>query len=162
MSYVYKRQPGYNFDGEPKMIMGLNGVTFEFNGGQPVMDAGEENWVTICLGTKPGWWGNNLLEKQYQIGDSDFDTTSKGPITRTMLIDSEKEAVQACQSLVDHGVSSRIEAVVNPRSGGNGIDFKLLVHKPEGNDELFIYQRNGLNWIRQITDPASARISNDY
>ncbi len=155
---TYKRQTGYNFDGEPLIIMTADGTTFEFRAGQPVMDAGEENWINIGMWTRPGWWGNHILEKANQIGDCNLDELIRESITRTMLLNSEKEAVRGCSSLVDNKVSSGVEAVIE--TVGMGLALQVKVHKPVGTIETIIFQKYGGNWIRQATDPASARMTN--
>ena len=157
---IYKKPTGYNFDGEPLIIVGADGTTFEFRGGQPVMDAGLENWVTIALFTKPGWWGNYILETENQVGDSDFDDLIKSSITQEMLIESEKEARRALKTLVSSGVSSGIDVEIEPQSGF-GINLIVKVNKPDGTSETLIYQKYGINWLRQASDPANARITDD-
>lgn len=152
----YKKSEGYNYDGEPLILVTVNGTTFEFRGGQPVMDGGMQNWAIIGLGTKPGWWGNHLLEKENQIGDSDFDDVIKSTITQSMLVDAEKEARRALKSMIDTGVASRIEAIIEPQSGF-GVNFIIKIYKPDSTIETLFFQKYGGRWINQATDPAYAR-----
>jgi hypothetical protein len=159
---IYKRPIGYNFDGEPKLIMGADGVDIELRGGQPVMDAGLENWAFIGLFSKKGWWGNNVLDADYRIGDSDFDDLTSEPLTRTMLINSDKAARLSLQSMIDKRVASEIVPVISPRSGGLGLDFQMQIRGPQGTIENLLLQKYGLNWVRQTTDPANERLTDAY
>lgn len=163
MSSFYKRQAGYVFDGEPRLIMTGDGVDWEIRGGQPVMDAGLENWVFYVLFTRSGWWGNNVINGQYRHGeDCEFDDVTEQPLSRSMLIDSENEARRGLKQLVDKGVASEIVAEITPRQAGIGIDFTIEVHSPDADASVILLQKYGLNWQRQIDDPSSERLSDDY
>jgi phage gp46-like protein len=161
MTNTYKRPIGYNFDGEPKMIMTPDGVDWEIRGGQPVMDAGLENWAMIGLFTVPGWWGNYILDSEYQIGDCDFDTITREPLTMTSMMNADKEARRGLESLVQKKVASEIIADISARSGF-GIDFRAEVRGPASTLANLMLQKYGLNWVRQTTDPANERLSDAY
>ena len=87
MTSFYKRQSGYVWDGEPKLCMTANGADWEIRGGQPVMDAGLENWALYSMFTKPGWWGNYAIKGPYRHGeDCEFDDVTEQPLSRSSLI----------------------------------------------------------------------------
>ncbi len=157
----YKRPTGYNFDGEPRLIMTVDGTEIEIHGGQPVMDAGLENAALISLFTDPGWFGNQFLDKEYQLGDSTFGEITSGAITKTTFVTAEKEAARALQWMVDDGVASEIRATLTNRAG-NGIDAEVVIVRPSGTHEQIALRKYGANWIRQSTDPAQARLLGDY
>jgi len=152
---------GYSFDGEPRLCMVDGGTTIEVRGGQPVMDAGEENGVLISLFTLPEWWGNYVLDKKYRIEDSKFDEYTSKPVTRSNLIDAEKEAVRALKWRVDQGVASKITADVGVDLAGM-LEITIQTHGPKSTIETLLLQKHGLNWVKQATDPAYARLSDDY
>jgi phage gp46-like protein len=157
----YKRPRGYLWDGEPRLVVNENGTTIEIHGGQPVMDAGVENAVLISLLTLPGWWGNQFLEADYRVGDSTFADVCSGSITKTTFIQAENEAKRALKWMVDEGIASEILADVSNREGV-AIDSVVTIVRPGGENEDISLRRYGENWIRQGTDPASARLTNDY
>jgi phage gp46-like protein len=154
----YTRPRGYAFDGEPRLILAEDGVEIEVHGGQPVMDAGLENAALISLFTRRGWWGNAFLDGDYQVGDSDFIATSSGSITKTTFVESESEAKRALQWMIDDGIASEIRATVANRAG-LGVDLLVEIVAPSGTIEQVNLRRSGANWVRQIEDPASARLS---
>lgn len=157
----YKRPTGYNFDGEPRLIPTVNGTTIEIHGGQPVMDAGIENYSLICLLTEPGWFGNQFLDAEYRIGDSTFSQVCEGAITATTFLTAENEAIRALQPLVDDGLAKEIQANVANRQG-NGVDVEVTIVRPSGETEEIALRKYGANWVRQTTDPASARLRESY
>jgi phage gp46-like protein len=157
----YKRPVGYNFDGEPRLIVTDNGTTIEVRGGQPVMDAGLENAILISLFTDAGWWGNQYVEPEYHLGDSKFESIISGTITKTTFVQAEGEAKRSLKWLIDEGLSSEIIAKVSNRDG-IGIDVDITVVRPNGDEQQISLRRYGTNWIRQGEDPASARLTDDY
>lgn len=161
MSGIYKAPSGYSFDGEPRLCLVEGGTTWDVRGGQPVMDAGHENGVLISLLTKANWWGNYVLENKYRLPDSNFDNLMEGPIIRSTLIDSEKEVVRVLQYLVEQKVVSKITASIYLDSTGAPVA-NIEIHGIEGTIETFYLRKHGLNWIRQVTDPAHARLGDGY
>lgn len=157
----YKRPTGYNYDGEPRLIPTANGTTIEIRGGQPVMDAGIENAALISLLTEPGWFGNEFLDAEYRVGDSTFSQVCEGAITRSTFITAEKEAIRALGWMVDDGIASEIQATItNPN--GITIDSEVTIVRPDATTEEIALLKYGPNWTRQGTDPASARLREDY
>lgn len=163
MNTFYKRQSGYVWDGEPKLCMTANGADWEISGGHPVMDAGLENWAMYSLFTKPGWWGNYAIKGPYKHGeDCEFDDVVEQPLSRSTLIDANNEARRGLQLMIEKGIASEIVADVIPREGGLGVDFTIEIHRPSADVSVILLQKYGLNWQRQIIDPASERLSDDY
>lgn len=157
----YKRPRGYQFDGEPRLIMSANGTTIEIHGGQPVMDAGIENAVQISLFTDPGWFGNLYLDPEYRVGDSTFGQVCEGTLTKTTFVQAENEAKRALKWLVSDGLASEIVASVANRQG-IGVDSEVTIVRPSGDEETISHRKYGPNWIRQGEDPASARLREEY
>lgn len=158
---AYKRPTGYAFDGDPKLIMTPDGTTMEFNGGQPVMDAGLENAALISLFTDSEWWGNQYLDGEFRIDDGAFNEIMSGAITRTTFVQAENEIKRALKWMVDDGLASEIEATVTNRAG-TGIDLEVNILAPSGTRATLALRRYGANWIRQADDPATARLNNVY
>jgi phage gp46-like protein len=156
----YKRPTGYNFDGEPRLVVTDGGTTIEIHGGQPVMDAGIENAALISLLTDPGWFGNQFLETDLRVGDSTFEEVCSGTLTKTTFVKAESEAKRALEWMVDEGIASEIRADVANREG-IGIDAVVSIVRPSGEVEDIALRRYGENWIRQTTDPASARLRDE-
>ena len=157
----YKRPTGYNFDGEPRLIPTGNGTTIEMHGGQPVMDAGIENAALISLCTRPGWWGNQYLDKEFRVGDSTFDEVTEGAILRSTFVTAENEAKRALEWMIDEGIASSIDASVTNKSSIE-IDAEVTINRPDGTTEDIALRHYGDNWLRQCEDPASARLREDY
>lgn len=140
------------FDGDPRLFLDADGAFLDFQGGQPVMDPGVENLALIGLHTKPGWWGNSLIDDpEKQIG-SDFEETARGAITLSSLNDIR----QAAEKALADPAFGRIEVdVTNPVS--NRIDVTNRINPP-GKDILELtVSSNGLNWIEQADNPAHRR-----
>lgn len=157
----YKRPIGYAFDGEPRVVLDAGGADIEINGGQPVMDAGVENAALISLLTDPGWFGNTFLEAEYRVGDSTLTEVLGGALTKTTFSRAEGEAKRALQWMLDEGIASEIRASFANRAG-TGVDADVTIVRPNGDERAVSLRRYGPNWIRQGTDPASARLRGDY
>lgn len=160
MTAPYKRPTGYVYDGEPRFILGANGVTIEFKGGQPVMDAGLENSVLFSLHTLPGWWGNYVIGQEHKIGESDYDKLATQSITRTALLNGEKDARKALNWLISSGLATSIDVEIT-NYAGFGVKSAIDIHRGTGNDFSLLFLTNGANWVRQMEDPASGRLTED-
>jgi len=138
------------------MILTANGSTIRFYGGQPVMDAGVENYILICLFTLVGWCGNFLMEKPEQRVGSDFETEAAKPITKRSQNDVKEAAERALADGVSSGLFSSVSVEVTNPSGLMRY-VRIVVSSPGGETELLLIQ-NGLNWLAQATDPAYKKI----
>ena len=136
------------FSGDPRLILGVNGWTIDYEGGQPVMDAGLENFVIISLFTRPGWCGNAYLSPAEQIG-SDFLDTCAQALTLQTLADIENAALRAVASDAFEGTTV---SVVNP----NGWDLQVTFNFANG-EQLKLF-RKALLWANQAANPASGRL----
>ena len=144
------------FSGDPKIYLDENGADLRFDGGQPVMDAGLENAVTISLFTRDGWWGNDLFAQESEQLGSDFEITAAQPITSTSFVDTESAAETAVQWMVDSGISLRNTATAtNPSSRNTAVN--LLIEPPANSSLELQVLKNGTNWINQKLDPASEK-----
>ena len=140
------------FQGDPLIKIENSGATLVFKGGQPVMDSGLENQVSISLFTRKGWAGNFLLKEANQIG-SDFEIAAKKPITLSSLAELEKVAENA----VSAPVFGTVRATVgNPTS--SRIDLTVRVEPPGGTPTEILLTNNGQNWLNQASDPAHKRV----
>ena len=137
------------FSGDPRLILGVNGWTIDYEGGQPVMDAGLENFVIISLFTRPGWCGNAYLSPVEQIG-SDFLDTCGQALTLQTLADIENAALRALKSDLLPNVSV---SVVNP----NGWDLQITINLGNGASPMILKRNNAL-WSNQANNPASGRL----
>lgn len=131
------------FQGDPALILGPDGATLEFTGGQPKMDTGLENQVVISLFTAPDWPGNHMLSAENQIG-SDFEEEGRKAITLRNLTRLESVAVEAVQASVFGDVTA---GVTNPESYRR--DVKIGIEPPGGTAEEILLTTNGQNWINQ-------------
>lgn len=140
------------FDGDPRLFLDADGAFLDFQGGQPVMDAGVENLALISLHTRPGWWGNTLIsDPKKQIG-SNFEQTAKGPVTLSKLNDIRQAAEKA---LDDPAFGNVTTTVTNPV--GWRIDVTNRIEPPGSDIEELTVSLNGGNWIAQANDPAYLR-----
>lgn len=147
------------YQGDPKIFIGAEGAYLKFINGQPIMDAGLENYVIIKLFTrrrsktdrKP-WVGNLVFDDQAQHIGSDFEAGFDGPITIGLLEAQEKQAKKALQSMIDDNLASDIEVTLtNPT--GYRIDMTVLIKRPNLPDSELVLIRNGANWLIQDLDP---------
>lgn len=145
------------FDGDPRIIADKNGVSLQYQGGQPVMDGGIENAIIISLITATGWVGNYLFETSQEKIGSDFLSVTKGTLTLSKLAEIGRSAKRALQWMIDAGIASNVDAVAkNPT--GSRIETTITV-APVGKDiEEFLVTRNAENWTIQKTDPAYERL----
>lgn len=127
--------------GDVKIYPQPLGYSIIYSGGQPIMDQGLENAVTMLLYTAPDWPVNHILPTQYQIG-SDLSPLLSGPITVGTLRGIEVAAEAALAPLISTGAAASVEAsavnrlghqivltvTVYPPDGGIGEKFELSAH----------------------------------
>lgn len=144
------------FQGDPAISITESGASMTFRGGQPVMDAGLENYVLISLFTLPGWWGNVLTTDPNKKIGSNFSRPRTHVEVRTIneITDDAKTALQA---MTDSGLASKIDiTVTNPRADEIRTTVKI---SPPGQDvRTLIFTLNGLAWTAQAVDPAHRRL----
>ena len=140
------------FQGDPLIQIKNSGATLVFKGGQPIMDTGLENQVSISLFTRKGWPGNFLLEDSNKIG-SDFEIAAKKPITLRSLSELEKVAENAVSAPVFGNVNA---TAINPTS--SKIDLVVRVEPPGGTPAEILLTNNGQNWLNQANNPAHKRV----
>jgi phage gp46-like protein len=152
------------YQGDPKLFLSQEGSYLEFINGQPRMDAGLENRVTIPLFTRRRsktdqrtWVGNLAFDNiDYHMG-SDFLEGAESPITVGSLEVDQKNAEKALQSMIDTNVASDIiVTVVNP--SGYRKDLRIIVRPPNVPESELVFVKNGVNWIAQGDDPAGGGI----
>jgi hypothetical protein len=137
------------FQGDPKIFVGPNGAYLKFINGQPVMDGGIENLVTISLLTDPDYWGNDLWDNPDNHIGSEFENEGRKPITVTLL----DELAQAGELALDNpALGASVVTVSNPRP--SGLDFLAKVKPPGADEQSFALTRNYINWVNQALDPA--------
>jgi len=141
------------FQGDPALVMSVNGSRLVFKGGQPVMDQGIENMAQISLFTAPGWIGNTLIaDPDKQIG-SVFEEVAKRPITLSSLSDTAQAGENALANPLFGNITSDIQ---NPTS--SQIKATFTIEMPGRDIEKLIVEKNGINWISQRDNPAHERI----
>lgn len=153
------------YQGDPRIFLSKEGSYLNFKGGQPIMDAGFENYILILLFTrrrsrinKKSWIGNLIfLNKKNHLGN-DFEEGFDQPITISSLADIKNRGEKALQPLIDSNLAREIIiTVTNPI--GYRIDVNILI-KPPGLPEIeLLLIKNGVNWIIQRDDPAHMRFS---
>ena len=149
------------YEGDPKLILGPSGSRFKHVGGQPVMDRGVENSMSIDLGTKKkgvnshqnGWVGNYLFRDPAQRIGTDYQITFENePITLAGLATRELAARAALKGKIYGTVESDIS---NPSA--DTIINQIRVNPPSGAFEFFTKTFSQL-WQFQASDPANERI----
>ena len=142
-----------NFSGDPRLVLGANGSSLVFKGGQPVMDQGLENLSLISLFTERGWFANIFFQNLDQQIGSDFMDATEGPITITTL-NNVRQA--ADKSLENPAYGNRQIEVLNPNANNLSVE---ITNQPPGQDvNKLLLARHGLNWLNQAKNPASGRV----
>jgi phage gp46-like protein len=145
------------YQGDPKLILDEHGANLVFRGGQPIMDQGLENAALISLHTREGWCGNVLAREPAQKIGSRYELAQEQPITLTALNAVRQAALDAFQWMIDKRIASRTDVAVSNPQGAALRTLAVIV--PPSSDPLILLQtKNGVNWISQKLDPASARI----
>lgn len=142
------------FEGDPKLILTIDGADLVYRDGQPVMDSGLENNALIALFTQPGWVGNVLLDDDQQIG-SDFESQARGTLTLSKLGDIENAASRALSSDLQTLTENNAE-ITNPI--GNQLNMLLRLAPPGEDVNLLLTSKNGLNWRSQALNPANEKV----
>ena len=141
------------FQGDPRLILTVDGSKLKFIAGQPVLDPGLENMALIALFTRRGWAGNVLFADINQHIGSDFEKATEQPITLRALNEIRDAAIKALSYPVFGNVTVDVENPVSSR-----LNIFILI-EPPGQDILQLnLQKNGLNWIAQAFYPAYRRI----
>jgi phage gp46-like protein len=146
------------FQGDPRLVIGTNGTTLKFTGGQPVMDAGLENYILHRLFVKQGWVGNFLFpDTNNQIG-TDFEETASGTLTLQKLTDIEKAGERALKKLEDTGFAESVRVeVFNPNA--DSLRVEITVKQPDQEAEQLTLSRVNSVWRSQFLDPAYEKIT---
>jgi phage gp46-like protein len=145
------------FQGDPKVTIGPNGAEMHFMGGQPVMDQGLENSYFISLFTKPGWWGNVLMDEESQKIGSLYEQTAKGPINLNTLTRTRDAALKSVQWAIDEGVASEnLAEVTNTKT--DRLETTVLAIPPGKDFQVLLATKYGASWIAQKIDPANLKV----
>lgn len=133
------------FQGDIKLYLTADGADLNFESGQPDMDAGFENQVTLSLFVKQGWWGNSLIENSDQHLGSDFEEkAAKGPINLNKLSQVEQDA----ERVIKYRAFGNIKAtVINPES--SRLDMNVLNSPPGEDVQELRFTKNVQNWQNQ-------------
>jgi phage gp46-like protein len=144
------------FQGDPKIWIDENGSYVEFSGGQPIMDGGLENAVTLSLFTQKGYVGNVLeISPDNHLG-SDFEIAANQPINLAMLTNVRVAAEAALNWMQGAGLVREINVTVtNPRR--DTLEIIIQIVRPDGGLEKILLAKNGINWVIQSQYPASNR-----
>ncbi len=148
-------------EGDPKLVLGPSGSRLVHKGGQPVMDRGVENSMSIDLGTKAqgvnshqnGWVGNFLFRDPAQrIGTDYQDDVENQPLTLAGLSNDEQAAKAALKGDLYGEV---IAEATNPSA--DTVITKIRVNPPTGAFDFFTTSFSQ-NWQFQAEDPANERV----
>ena len=137
------------YSGDPRILIGPQGATLDYEGGQPVMDQGIENQALISLFTRQGWCGNLFLPSPQQVG-SDFESACAAPLTLQSINADIPNAMQ--RALASPMFPELAVSVTNPASW----DVKVVATIGPG--AALTLDRRGMLWSAQTTNPASARL----
>lgn len=149
------------YQGDPKMVLGPDGSKFVYRDGQPVMDQGIENSVSIDLGTKSrgehshtnGWAGNNLfLNPDERIGTDYQEYFENMPITLSSLAQGELQAKAALSGKIYGDVQSTVS---NPET--SKVINEIIIQAPSGTFKFYTDTISQL-WQFQAVYPANERI----
>jgi hypothetical protein len=148
------------YEGDPKIFLTVDGASFDWRGGQTVMDGGLENTALILLLSLPGWAGNHLFDNRDQhIGRGRYLEVINQPITATSLLEAADAAEQDLEPMKTLGLATDITATVENPTGQKVIT-TILITPPDKDPVELVAIKNGANWIFQVTDPAHRRFAN--
>jgi hypothetical protein len=143
------------YSGDPKIVISGNGADFVYKSGQPVMDQGIENQLTLALFTRRtdprtgfGWPGNVFLQSLQQLGSDFQDVAADVQTLKSVTIDIPN-AISA--ALADPIFSIKAIDVSNPQSTA------VLAQISVGAGNLTI-KGNRDTWQAQYFNPASRRL----
>lgn len=141
--YAPAAPPRYGMQGDPKLILGRNGASLQFRGGQPRLDTGLANQALISLFTRPGWCGNRFMRTH--VG-SDFEDACDRPITK----DSLNLIRMAAEAALKTPIFGRVDVTVTNPSGFQ-IQVRIGLYPPSSNPQELVMIKNGENWVNQVT-----------
>jgi len=146
------------FQGDTRLIIEPNGTTLTFTGGQPVMDAGLENYILHRLFVKQGWAGNYLFSDPNNQSGTDFEETAAGTLTLQKLTDIEKAGERALKKLQDTGFAESIHIeVFNPSA--DSLRIEITIKQPDQKAEQLTLSRVNSIWRSQFLNPAYEKVA---
>ncbi len=141
------------YQGDPKIFMGIDGPAFEFVQGQPIMvnllDNGLSdlwNAVIISLFTRGDWFGNDLFQSEEEKIGSDFEARSEQTITITNLNNMQNAVNRALAWITGTGAAKNIETRVRNPSGSN-IEVAIEITLNDDSPFNMVATRNGTRWL---------------
>lgn len=119
------------YDGDPKLY--LEGDTFDLNiaAGQPDMDEGLENAVSISLFSVGDYWGNAIASSEAEKVGSDFEDLLGQPLTNRTRLDVEARASAALAWMKEAGMAESIIVAASIPSVG-WLILEVKITKPGG------------------------------
>jgi phage gp46-like protein len=97
------------YDGDPKIDLQGDQSTLTIVGGQPIMDEGLENAVTLSLFTATGWWGNSVSGGGSGRYGVSLDGIESRKLTNQTRLDAIEYARQALAWMIADGIAKSIE-----------------------------------------------------
>lgn len=130
------------FDGDPKLYQTGDGADLVIQDGQPVMDEGLENAVTLslfCVASE--WWGNAIADDTGETG-SELESLNRRTLTVKTMQDAEAVARDALAWMIDQGIAKTITVTgTMPAVGMLGLT--IAIEQPDGNIQTLKYS---INW----------------
>jgi len=96
------------YDGDPKLYTEGDSFDLSIIAGQPSMDEGLENAVSISLFTKDGYWGNAVASSDAEKVGSDFEDALAQPLSNKTRLDVEARAAKALAWMKKVGLADSI------------------------------------------------------
>ena len=122
------------FEGDPKFT--LEGLTIE--NGQPLMDTGLENAVTLSLFTEGEWWGNLLGVTSEQFTSKLKSILDTGKLTNKIRLDADA-AIKAALAWMK--TDNLVQEINVSSSINNG--YQCIIELTQPNNTIkYIYKPN--------------------
>lgn len=137
------------YSGDPRIIIGPNGWTLDFEGGQPIMDQGIENQALLSLFVRPGWCGNLFLSPASRIGSDFLDVCARPLTMKAITADIPNAITRALKGDLFPDVQV---SVTNVQS----YDLRIVITLSPG--QALTLDRRGMLWQAQASNPASGRL----
>lgn len=145
------------YQGDPRLIFELEGVTLSVKAGQPIMDQGFENVVLLDLFVDPEWWGNYVETDETKKIGSNFESVAREAATVDGIYKTQEAAKAALQHMIDENLASDvITAARNP--SGSKVELAVLIKAPGSDLYTLLATKHGPNWLAQRDYPAYKRI----
>jgi len=129
------------FDGDPKLYSTGDAFDLAIEAGQPDMDEGLENAVTMSLFSSGPYWGNVFARDEAERLGSDFEALFLRPLTSRTRLDAEAAVKAALAWMVGSGLAKAVSVEASLPSVG-WLALAITLQQPAADTRI----RYSINW----------------